>query len=46
MSSTVESAVEIRPFSVEVGEEQLEDLRRSITAIFTNQLRAAFRTLR
>ena len=32
MSSTVESATEIRPFHVEVPEEQLDDLRRRIAA--------------
>jgi pimeloyl-ACP methyl ester carboxylesterase len=32
MSSTVESAIEIRPFTVEVPEEQLDDLRRRIAA--------------
>ncbi len=75
MSGTVESVVEIRPFTVEVSEEQLEDelyqAPRSWTEqaypeliyfnevdegnhfaawqepeIFTNELRAAFRTLR
>jgi pimeloyl-ACP methyl ester carboxylesterase len=32
MSSTVETAAEIRPFHVEIPEEQLEDLRRRIAA--------------
>jgi pimeloyl-ACP methyl ester carboxylesterase len=32
MSSTVETATEIRPFHVEIPEEQLEDLRRRIAA--------------
>jgi pimeloyl-ACP methyl ester carboxylesterase len=32
MSSTVESAVEVRPFQVEVPEEELADLRRRIAA--------------
>jgi Epoxide hydrolase N terminus len=30
--ATIESATEIRPFSVEVPEEQLDDLRRRIAA--------------
>ena len=32
MSSTVETASEIRPFQVEVPDEALEDLRRRIAA--------------
>jgi hypothetical protein len=32
MSSTVETATEIRPFRVDVPEEALEDLRRRIAA--------------
>jgi hypothetical protein len=32
MSSTVESAIEIRPFHVDVPDEALEDLRRRIAA--------------
>src|SRR5690348_17841428 len=32
MSSTVETAVEIRPFSVEIPQEQIDDLRRRIEA--------------
>ena len=32
MSSTVETAIEIRPFHVDVPEEALEDLRRRIAA--------------
>jgi pimeloyl-ACP methyl ester carboxylesterase len=32
MSSTVETAVEIRPFSVEIPHEQIDDLRRRIEA--------------
>ena len=52
MSSTVETAVEIRPFHVEVPEEDLVDLRRRIAAawqepeLFTAEIRAAFRPLR
>jgi hypothetical protein len=32
MSSTVDSATEIRPFRIEIPEEQLDDLRRRIAA--------------
>ena len=32
MSSTVETATEIRPFHVEISEEALEDLHRRIEA--------------
>jgi Epoxide hydrolase N terminus len=32
MSSSVETAIEIRPFHVEVSEEELDDLRRRIAA--------------
>lgn len=32
MSSTVETAVEIRPFEVEISEAETEDLRRRIAA--------------
>jgi hypothetical protein len=32
MSSSVETATEIRPFRVEIPEEQLDDLRRRIAA--------------
>jgi hypothetical protein len=32
MSSTVETATEIRPFHVEIPEEQIDDLRRRIAA--------------
>jgi hypothetical protein len=32
MSSTVETATEIRPFQIEIPEEQLDDLRRRIAA--------------
>ena len=44
--ATIETAVEIRPFRVEVREEKLDDLRRrQEPEIFTNELRAAFRSL-
>jgi hypothetical protein len=33
MSSTVETATEIRPFHVDVPEEALDDLRRRIAAV-------------
>ena len=32
MSTTVESAIDIRPFHVEISEEQIADLRRRIEA--------------
>ena len=32
MSTTVETATEIRPFHVEIPEEQIDDLRRRIAA--------------
>ena len=32
MSSTVETATEIRPFHLEIPEEQIDDLRRRIAA--------------
>src|SRR5512132_636700 len=32
MSSTVDTAVEIRPFHIEIPEEQIDDLRRRIAA--------------
>ena len=30
MSSTVDTAVEIRPFNIEIPEEQIDDLRRRV----------------
>src|SRR2546428_13523218 len=32
MSSTIDTAVEIRPFHVEIPEEQIDDLRRRVAA--------------
>ena len=32
MSSTIETATEIRPFQVEIPEEQIDDLRRRVAA--------------
>lgn len=61
MASTVESAVEIRPFTVEISEAEntlaISDRKGTTVSagvsvfprepeIFTNELRAAFRTLR
>ena len=32
MSTTVDTATEIRPFSIDIAEEQIDDLRRRIAA--------------
>jgi hypothetical protein len=53
MSSLTGEATAIRPFQIEVPEEQLSELRRRIEAtrwpskeLFCTDLRAAFRSLR
>jgi hypothetical protein len=45
MSSTVETAVEVRPFRVDVPEDDAADLRRRIAATRWPE-KAAFRSLR